>query len=254
MLVCSHILKTVFHRIIDMGEAKRFLSFPGNAHMPACRVREDSPHLRRLWNLAWRAMERQPVMEPRAIRAFDERDMETRELRLRSGFAFEATTTATILLRVVETMGSGKPCYSSYQRGSGASARPETRLFLSLLGLLEHMRKDIPYGQSDAGTLLKEQGILIRPRKVAIAVVPVGGGTWSPSRGVYLLNHTGIGIGKILMLNGRPDIVREIIRIEAAYEAGREGGPYEYSNEKNARISLMHLWQREVRMASYDMY
>jgi len=230
----------------------RFLSIPGNAHMPACRVREGSRHAERLWKLAWEGAKKQPEMEPRRIRAFSEMEMDAMEITLRSGLAFDFTTTATILLRIIETMEAGRPSYSSSLMHKGKAIAPETRLFISFLDLLEHMKKDPPAGQSDAGLILKKQGILIRPRKVAVAVVPEGGGTWSQARGLYLLNHRCIGIGRVIILNSNPDIVREIIRIEAAQAAGREGGPYEDSKPRDAMSSMMHRWRTEVRIASYD--
>lgn len=177
--------------------------------------------------------------------------MEAREITLRSGLAFDVTTTATILLRVIETMKAGRPSYCTSFVRSGRIIAPETRLFVSFLDLLEYMKKDFTAGQSDADLVLSNQGILIRPRKVAVAMVPEGGGTWSTIRGVYVLNHRYIDIGRIIILNSRPDIVREIIAVEAAGEVQREGSPYEGSKIRNARISMMHKWRTEVRMASY---
>jgi hypothetical protein len=230
----------------------RIVSIPGSMQIPACRVREDSPHLRQLWKL-WEGTNKPPEIGLRKIRAFSEREMETREITLRSGLAFDVTTTATILLRIIETMEAGRPSYCSSFVRSGRMTAPETRLFVSFLDLLEYMRKDLTAGQSNANLVLSEQGILIRPRKVAVAVVPCGGGTWSTTRGVYVLSHRCIDLGRMMILNGRPDIVKEIIAIEARYEAGREGGPYEYSKEKGTKTSLTQLWKTELRNASYDM-
>lgn len=232
----------------------KFLYIPGNAHMPACRVREDSRHAEKLWKLAWEGAEKQPEIGTRRIRAFSERDMEAREITLHSGLAFDVTTTATMLLRIIETMEAGKPSYCSSFVRSGRVMVPETRLFISFLDLLEYMRKDLTAGQSDAGILLSRQGIQVRPRKVAVATAPGGGGTLRESLGHrdYVLNHQGIRLGRIIMLNSRPDIVNEIIRIEAQYEAGRPGGRYEDSDARSAKISMTHLWRTEVRVASYD--
>ncbi len=239
---------------MNMNGKHRMLSLPGNAHMPACRVGEGSRYVERLWRLAWEGAEKQPEIGIRRIRAFSERDMEAREITLRSGLAFDVTTTATILLRIIETMETGKPSYCSSFVRSGRVMVPETRLFVSFLDLLGYMKKDLAAGQSDAGILLSKQGIQVRPRKVAVAVVPGGGGTLREGLGyaVYVLNHQAISLGRMIMLNGRPDIVNEIIRIEAQYEAGRPGGPYEGSDARSAKISITHLWRTEVRIASYD--
>ncbi|MFA5412298.1 MAG: hypothetical protein WC350_03060 [Candidatus Micrarchaeia archaeon] len=231
----------------------RTMAFPGNIHLPACRVREGSPHLKTYARFIWRLKDSQPEIGASAVRARNG-DGGERVIDLPSGLVFESTTTATILLRVIDALRMrSKPAYFSRTDRAGRDLVLETRFFVSFGELLAHMKKDFPAGEPGASERLAAEGVLIRPRKVAIAAIPNGGGEYCElgGRRTYLVRGNGIDIGKIMILNGSMDLVREIIQLEAEASATQEGNGR--SRElKGIRRSLLYDWKTELRVASYD--
>lgn len=212
------------------------LAYPGSACLPAFRMREDSRHFRRLARVAWRLMEARAEMGRRRVTALGPSMERLGRVEFPSGFGFDLTDTATLLLRVVEAPGKRAEYFTSRING-----RVETRLFATFGKLLGHMRTDPPVGEFNAMELLREQGIMIRARKTAIAAIPGSGGAYSEHCGTYTMD-CGIGLGRTMMLNSSPGTVREIIRMEALSSGG---GARE-------RDSMVRKWRRELRMASYD--
>ncbi|HNT60799.1 MAG TPA: hypothetical protein PKJ97_02370 [Candidatus Bilamarchaeaceae archaeon] len=222
------------------GEGRpRMLAYPGSACLPAFRMREDSPHFRRLAKVAWRLMEANVEVGERSVRAFTAA-AGGMVLRFPAGLGFDLTNTATILLRAVEGGRAARYCSS---RGTEPG---HVRLFVSLRKLLEYMRTDPPAGDFDAALKLEAEGILIRPRTVAVAAIPPRNGTYYEHSGTYSSDGF-LPLGRMIILNSSPATVREIIRLEAV-------GAGDAEEKRRESASLMRLWRKELRMASYENY
>lgn len=234
-----------------MGGRARFLSFPGTAHIPACRVREDSPHLKKFRRLANDIRDRIPDIERSRLRAYN--GGRPAVLEARTGLMFNVTHTSTILKRIVEGMeGGGRPRFWNIEIETPAGIGKGTAMLPSFWGMVALMSKDLPGTGLDDMMDLEEQGVLVRSRKVPVAIRARPGGVLEES-GLYVLDAT-VPARDVVMLcaSGAAGLLSEIIRIEAGYEASREGSRFYGQNEARVMGMMLRKFRYEAFMSMKD--
>lgn len=240
---------------MDMVDGARFLSFPGTVHIPACRVREDSPHFGKFKRLANDIRDRIPDIEAGELRAYENEALIS--LPVRTGLMYNVSYTSTIIGRMVESMeGRGKPGFHNRViRKEDLEAKAAFMLpaFWDMIRLMRDERENRGFEDMVA---LEEQGVLVRSRLVPIAIkAPECGFYAGKEQEVYLSVGKLIPIKDVIMLgaSGAAGLLREIIRVEAHYEAGREGGHFFGQPEGRVRVAIANKFRYEVRMSLKDV-
>lgn len=238
-----------------MNSAQRLLSFPGTAHIPACRVRFDSPHFGKFRKLARRLCDRIPDIESGRLRAYEEE----RRIWLpkRTGLMFNVSYTSSILRSIISSMdGGGRPAFQNRVFGRGKSELPATFMLPSFWDMVMLMREDSSsQGLTDMMDL-EEKGVLVRSRKVPIAIRASPGGLYAKDEiEVYTLVGKPVPMNYVVMLSasGADGLVREIIKLEAQYEASRKGGRFFGQPVAKIRRAISAKFRYEVDMSLEDV-
>jgi len=169
-----------------MKNSCRFLSFPGTAQMPACRVRRDSPHFWKFRKLANRIRDHIPNIEAAELRVARAEGAAT--LHARAGLVFGATYTSTILRRVVESMeGGGRPSFFGGEIETAMGPARGTMVVPSFWEMVVLMREDFTNSGFCDMVVLEDEGVLVRTRKVPIAI-SVQRAAFSPKTGWHAVS------------------------------------------------------------------
>jgi len=238
---------------MDMGGTGRVLSFPGTAHIPACRVRSDSPHFGKFRRLANDIRDRIPDIESFELRASCGEKAVV--VPVRTGLMFDVTYTSTILKRVVEAMGGrGKPSFYGEEMETAGGPVKCTSIVPSFWEMVMLMREDFQNNGFEDMMALEEQGVLVRSRKVPVAIRALGGNICmdTGSAAYFILGQ--LPIKDVVMLNtsGAAGLLAEIIKIEAEYESTREGGHFFGNREAAARRVMANKFRYEMQMSFSD--
>lgn len=232
----------------------RALAFPGSAHIPACRVRSDSPHFEKFRRLSRKLADCIPHIEPGELKAFEEGKKIA--LRVRTGLMFHMSYTSTILRRVLETMeAGGRPGFYDRIIDEGGAGRMSTTMMPSFWDMLMLMRDELINNGLGDMIALEEQGVLVRSRKVPIAIrAPPGGFHTKDGTELYAVVGKPVPIRDVIMLgsSGAAGLLKEIIRAEARHEAMREGGPFSGRSESSVRGLMLWRFRYEVSMSLSD--
>jgi hypothetical protein len=238
-----------------MNGTCRALSFPGTAHIPACRVREDSPHIKKFQRLARDIRDRIPDIERGELKAFTEDKPVA--LIARTGLMFDVAHTSTILKRIVASMGEGgRPSFYNREMEIPGGIVKGTAMMPSFWGMVRLMAEDAPNTGIDDMMDLEEQGVLVRSRKAPIAIrAPPGGLCLEEEGSLYLLPNMAVPMKDVIMLctSGAAGLLAEIIKVEAGYEAAREGSPFCGQKEAKIRGMMSRKFRYEVFMSLKDM-
>ncbi|MCX6768925.1 MAG: hypothetical protein NTY83_03765 [Candidatus Micrarchaeota archaeon] len=237
-----------------MNGTHRILSFPGTVHMPSCRVRSDSPHFGKFKGLANDIRDRIPDIETRELKAFCEEKAIV--LPMRTGLMFDVTYTSTILKRVVESMrGKEKPAFYNKEIPTPEGPIKGTVMMPSFWEMVMLMREDFQNTGFEDMMALEEEGVLVRSRKVPIAIrAPAGGLCMEDNPNIYLVPGKAVPIRDVVMLStsGAAGLLAEIIKVEAGYESTREGGPFFGHKEGVVRGMMLRKFRYEVQMSLSD--
>lgn len=237
--MCPYILKTVFHRIIDMVAPQVFVddgnSFPAVRFMHergvaiGARIRDALMKVKE--------MER-PVLSTYFPILGDARlasakwELAKRQVAQRDYFGtgriYVRTTTVEYALcairSIAETGCMGISLLEngpSYHSGTTASLEPVTHGKKSLLAALErpNLNREDHAAMRD---MLAAYGAEVQIRETVLAV-PCGEGVYSVSgkRGEYVVKGA-VPIGSIIMVANNPDLLREIVQAEANADLLRE--------------------------------
>ncbi len=238
-----------------MGGNARFLSFPGTAHIPACRVREDSPHFGKFRRLANRLCDAIPDIEAGELRAYENEALIS--LPVRTGLMYNISYTPTIIRRIVESMGGrGRPCFHNRLIRKDDEEFKGTFMLPAFWDMIKMMRDERENRGFEDMMALEEQGVLVRSRLVPIAIrAPECGFYATEEQEVYLSVGSPIPIKNVIMLgaSGAAGLLKEIIRAEAHYEAGRAGGHFFGQPEGRIRAAIANKFRYEVMMSLKDV-
>lgn len=234
---------------------QRLLSFPGTAHIPACRVRFDSPHFGKFRKLARRLYDRIPDIESGRLGAYEgERRI---WLQKRTGLMFNVSYTSSILRSIILSMDEGgKPAFHNRIFQGEDAGLPATVMLPSFWEMVMLMRDDSSGQGLEDMMALEEKGVLVRSRKVPIAVRARPGGLYAKDEiEVYTLVGRPVPIDNVVMLSasGADGLVREIIKLEAQYEATREGGRFFGQPVAKIRRAISAKFRYEVYMSLRDI-
>jgi len=231
------------------------LAFPGTAHIPACRVREDSPHFWKFKRLANKLFDTIPDIEAGTLKAYDNGAQIS--LPVRTGLMFNISYTSTIIRRIVESMNGGrKPGFHNKVLTNGDTEMKATVMLPSFWDMIALMRNETENKGFEDMMALEEQGVLVRSRIVPIAIkAPACGFYTREEREIYLAAGELIPIRDIIMLSasGAAGLLKEIIKVEAIYEAARKGGNFQGQPWGRAREAITKKFRYEVLMSLKDV-